>query len=135
MLNQNWFTSENFVMFCDYTEYQLFYDTETKNIYEVSEGVMDRANTTIREFTPENPEYCRLHHAYESFLDSSNKVRTGIYNITFAAQVDVLVEANSPKDAKEKAEKMFGEYDETTPFHHTYLSEIVNVTDKDGNEV
>ena len=48
MLNQNWFTSENFVMFCDYTEYQLFYDTESKNIYEVSEGVMDRANTTIR---------------------------------------------------------------------------------------
>ena len=125
MLNQN----------CDYTEYQLFYDTETKNIYEVSEGVMDRANTTIREFTPENPEYRRLHCAYESFLDSSNKARTGIYNITFAAQVDVLVEADSPKEAREKAEKMFGEYDETTPFHHTYLSEIVNVTDKDGNEV
>ena len=135
MLNQNWFTSENFVMFCDYAEYQLFYDTETKNIYEVSEGVMDRANTTIREFTPENPEYRRLHHAYESFLDSSNKVRTGIYSVTFAAQVDVLVEADSPKDAREKAEKMFGEYDETTPFQYTYLSDIMNVTDKDGNEV
>ena len=135
MLNQNWFTSENFVMFCDYTEYQLFYDTETKDIYEVSEGVMDRANTTIREFTPENPEYCRLYQAYESFLNSSNKVRTGIYSVTFAAQVDVLVEADSPKDAREKAEKMFGEYDEITPFHYTYLSDIMNVTDKDGNEV
>lgn len=135
MLNQNWFAAKNFLMFCDYTEYQLFYDTESKNIYEVSEGVMDRANTTIREFTPENPEYCRLHCAYESFLDSSNKVRTGIYNITFAAQVNVLVEADSPKEAREKAEKMFGEYDETTPFHYTYLSDIMNVTDKYGNEV
>lgn len=75
MLNQNWFAAKNFVMFCDYTEYQLFYDTETKNIYEVSEGVMDRANTTIREFTPNNPEYYRLHCAYESFLDSSNNSR------------------------------------------------------------
>lgn len=135
MLNQNWFAAKNFVMFCDYTEYQLLYDTESKNIYEVSEGVMDRVNTTIREFTPENPEYRRLYQAYESFLNSSNKVRTGIYSVTFAAQVDVLVEAGSPKDAREKAEKMFGEYDETTPFHHTYLSEIVNVTDKDENEV
>ena len=135
MLNQNWFAAKNFVMFCDYTEYQLFYDKETKNIYEVSEGVMDRANTTIREFTPENPEYCRLHHAYESFLDSSNNAPSGIYTVTFAAQVDVLVEASSPKDAREKAEKMFGEYDETTPFHYTYLSDIMNVTDKDGNEV
>mgnify|MGYP007030241871 FL=1 len=135
MLNQNWFATKNFVMFCDYTEYQLFYDTKSKNIYEVSEGVMDRANTTIREFTPENPEYRRLYQAYESFLNSSNKVRTGIYSVTFAAQVDVLVEAGSPKDAREKAEKMFGEYDETTPFHYTYLSDIMNVTDKDGNEV
>lgn len=135
MLNQNWFAAKNFVMFCDYTEYQLLYDTESKNIYEVSEGVMDRANTTIREFTPENPEYRRLYQAYESFLNSSNKVRTGIYSVTFAAQVDVLVEAGSPKDAREKAEKMFGEYDETTPFHYTYLSDIMNVTDKDGNEV
>lgn len=135
MLNQNWFAAKNFVMFCDYTEYQLFYDTETKNIYEVSEGVMDRANTTIREFTPENPEYRRLHCAYESFLDSSNNASSGIYTITFAAQVDVRVEADSPKEAKEKAEKMFGEYDETTPFHYTYLSDIVNITDKDRNEV
>lgn len=62
-------------------------------------------------------------------------MRTGIYSVTFAAQVDILVEAGSPKEAKEKAEKMFGEYDEITNFHHTYLSEIVNVTDKDGNEV
>ena len=86
MLNQNWFTSENIVMICDYTEYQLFNDIETQNIYEVSEGVMDRANTTIREFTPENPEYCRLYQAYESFLDSSNNASSGIYTITFAAQ-------------------------------------------------
>lgn len=135
MLNQNWFTSENFVMFCDYAEYQLFYDTETKNIYEVSEGVMDRANTTIREFTPENPEYRRLHHAYESFLDSSNKVHAGIYSVTFAAQVDVLVEAKSPREAREKAKKMFGEYDETTNFHYTHLSDIMNITDKNENEV
>ena len=135
MLNQNWFASENFVMSCDYTEYQLFYDKETKNIYEVSENVMDPANTTIREFTPENPEYRRLHHAYESFLDSSNKALAGIYSVTFAARVDVLVEANSPKEAREKAEKMFGAYDETTNFHCTYLSDIVNVTDKNGNEV
>lgn len=135
MLNQNWFAAKNFVMFCDYTEYQLFYDTETKNIYEVSEGVMDRANTTIREFTPENPEYRRLHHAYESFLDSSNNASSGIYTVTFAAQVDVRVEAGSQKEAKEKAEKMFGEYDESTSFHYTYLSDIVNITDKDRNEV
>ena len=66
MLNQNWFTSENFVMFCDYAEYQLFYDTETKNIYEINENVLDKADTIIREFTPENPEYRRLYRAYES---------------------------------------------------------------------
>lgn len=105
MLNQNWFAAKNFVMFCDYTEYQLFYDTETKNIYEVSEGVMDRANTTIREFTPENPEYRRLHCAYKSFLDSSNNASSVIYTVTFAAQVDVRVEADSPKEAREKSEK------------------------------
>lgn len=135
MLNQNWFAAKNFVMFCDYTEYQLFYDTESKNIYEVSEGVMDRANTTIREFTPENPEYRRLHHAYESFLDSSNNASSGIYSVTFAAQVDVRVEADSPKEAREKAKKMFGEYDETANFHHISLSDIMNITDKNGNEV
>lgn len=135
MLNQNWFTTENFVMFCDYAEYQLFYDKETKNIYEVNENVLDKADTIIREFTPENPEYCRLHHAYESFLDSFNNASSGIYTVTFAAQVDILVEAGSPKEAKEKAEKMFGEYDKITNFHHAYLSEIANVTDKDGNEV
>lgn len=122
-------------MFCDYTEYQLFYDTETKNIYEVSEGVMDRANTTIREFTPENPEYRRLHHAYKSFLDSSNNASSGIYTVTFAAQVDVIVEANSPKEAREKAKRMVGEYDESANFHHTSLSDIMNITDKSGNEV
>ena len=135
MLNQNWFTSENFVMFCDYAEYQLFYDTETKNIYEINENVLDKADTIIREFTPENPEYRRLYHAYESFLDSSNNTLAGIYSITFAAQVDVLIKANSPKEAREKAEKMFGEYDETSNFHYTYLSDIINVTDKNGNEV
>lgn len=105
MLNQNWFAAKNFVMFCDYTEYQLFYDAETKNIYEVSEGVMDRANTTIREFTPENPEYCRLHCAYKSFLDSSNNAPSGIYTVTFAAQVDVRIEADSPERSERKSEK------------------------------
>ena len=112
-----------------------FTTLKPKNIYEVSEGVMDRANTTIREFTPENPEYCRLHHAYKSFLDSSNNASSGIYTVTFAAQVDVRVEADSPKEAREKSKKMFGEYDETTNFHYTYLSDIMNITDKNGNEV
>ena len=59
----------------------------------------------------------------------------GIYSVTFTAQVDVLVEANSTKEAREKAEKMFGAYDETTNFHCTYLSDIINITNKDENEV
>ena len=36
---------------------------------------------------------------------------------------------------REKAEKMFGAYDETTNFHCTYLSDIINITNKDENEV
>lgn len=135
MLNQNWFNDEKFVMFCDYAEYQLFYDTETKSIYEVSETIMDTADTTIKEYDPENPKYLQLYRAYESFVNSSNKTFTGIYPVTFAAQVDVIVEANSPKEAREKAKRMVGEYDESANFHHTSLSDIMNITDKSGNEV
>ena len=37
MLNQNWFQDKRFVMFEDFAESQSFFDTETKNIYVVSE--------------------------------------------------------------------------------------------------
>lgn len=56
------------------------------------------------------------------------------YTINFLADVEVKVEAYSAVDAKEKAEKMIGEY-YVKEFGYAYLSEIKFITDADGTEV
>ncbi len=56
------------------------------------------------------------------------------YTINFLADVDVTVEASSPDEAREKAEKMFGEY-HGKKFDYAYLSEIKFITKADGTEV
>ena len=47
MLHQNWFMNEKFEMFNEYYETQLFYDTENKCFYIVSE--LDNGNVQITE--------------------------------------------------------------------------------------
>ena len=56
------------------------------------------------------------------------------YVANFLADVDVKIEADSPEDARAKAEKMFGEYHDKK-FSYAYLSEIKNITTSDGTEV
>lgn len=68
MLHQNWFMSEKFVMFVDYGYQQIFFDTETKNIYvgeECGPGI-----TNIREITKESELYKRYYDNYTYFLDT-----------------------------------------------------------------
>ena len=71
MLCQNWFMKSNFIMFSDYGDYQLFYDAKSGNIYEVIDNIIDEADTTIREYSPENPNYSKLYAAYKSYLNTS----------------------------------------------------------------
>ena len=54
MLNQNWFQDKRFVMFEDFAESQSFFDTETKNIYVVSEEYGQKGSNIIQEITPES---------------------------------------------------------------------------------
>lgn len=37
MFNQNWFDEKNYTMFIDETECRAYYDTNTRNIYVVTE--------------------------------------------------------------------------------------------------
>lgn len=57
MLHQNWFMDKRFEMFEEYAESQSFYDTETKNIYVVSEEYGQKGSTIIQEITPGSFEY------------------------------------------------------------------------------
>jgi hypothetical protein len=56
------------------------------------------------------------------------------YTANFLADVDVTIKANSPEEARKKAEKMFGEYHDKQ-FEYAYLSEIKFITTADGTEV
>lgn len=55
------------------------------------------------------------------------------YVVNFLADVDVKIEADSPEEAREKANKMFGEYHDKQ-FGYAYLSEIKFITTSDGTE-
>lgn len=56
------------------------------------------------------------------------------YTANFLADVELDVEANSPEEAKEKAEKLLGEYLHKE-FDYAYLCEIKFLADDKGNEV
>lgn len=56
------------------------------------------------------------------------------YTVSFLADVDVTIKAESPEEARRKAEKMFGEYHDKQ-FEYAYLSEIKFITTADGTEV
>lgn len=56
------------------------------------------------------------------------------YTANFLADVDVTIKANSPEEARKKAEKMFEEYHDKQ-FEYAYLSEIKFITTADGTEV
>lgn len=56
------------------------------------------------------------------------------YTANFLADVDVTIKANSPEEARKKAEKMFGEYHDKQ-FEYAYLSGIKFITTADGTEV
>ena len=56
------------------------------------------------------------------------------YTVNFLADVDVTIKAESPEEARKKAEKMFGEYHDKQ-FGYAYLSEIKFITTADGTEV
>lgn len=45
------------------------------------------------------------------------------YIVNFIADVDVKIEANSPEEAKRKAQEMFGEYYDRQ-FDYVYLSDV-----------
>lgn len=126
MLHQNWFMNERFEMYEDYPESQSFYDTETKNIYIVSEKFGQKGSTIILEITPDSFEYQANISRYHEWKEKE-------YSVTVYAEVTMPVMAKSPSEAREKAEKMLGEYHDQA-FEYIYLSEIINVTDGDGNE-
>lgn len=129
MLNQNWFQDKRFVMFEDFAESQSFFDTETKNIYVVSEEYGQKGSTIVQEITPESFEYTPNYNRYKKFMDIKEK-----YRVTYTAQVDQTIEATSLEEAKKIAKNGAGEY-ENQAFESIYLSEVAFITDRDGNEV
>ena len=129
MLNQNWFQDKRFVMFEDFAESQSFFDTETKNIYVVSEEYGQKGSNIIQEITPESFEYTPNYNRYKKFIGIKEK-----YTVTYTAQVDQTIKASSLEEAKEIAKNGTGEYENQT-FESIYLSEVAFITDKDANEV
>ena len=81
MLNQNWFQDEKFVMFEEYAESQSFFDTESRNIYVVSEKYGQKGSTIIQEITPESFEYMPNYNRYKKFMGIKEK-----YSVTYTAQ-------------------------------------------------
>ena len=129
MLNQNWFQDERFVMFEDFAESQSFFDTETKNIYVVSEEYGQKGSNIIQEITPESFEYTPNYNRYKKLIGIKEK-----YRVTYTAQVDQTIEATSLEEAKKIAKNGTGEY-ENQAFESIYLSEVAFITDKDGSEL
>jgi len=129
MLNQNWFQDKRFVMFEGFAESQSFFDTETKNIYVVSEEYGQKGSNIIQEITPESFEYMPNYNRYKKFIGIKEK-----YRATYTAQVDQTIEATSLEEAKKIAKNGTGEY-KNQAFESIYLSEVAFITDEDGNEV
>lgn len=129
MLNQNWFQDEKFVMFEEYAESQSFFDTESRNIYVVSEEYGQKGSTIIQEITPESFEYMPNYNRYKKFMGIKEK-----YSVTYTAQIERTIEASSLEEAREIAKNGTGEY-ENQAFESAYLSEVAFITDKNGDEV
>lgn len=129
MLHQNWFQDKRFEMFEEYAESQSFYDVETKNIYVVSEEYGQKGSTIIQEITPDSFEYVANYARYKKFKGIEEE-----YTVTFIAEIESTVKASSPEEAKKIASKQIGEYKDNT-FGYAYLSEVKNITDKNGNEM
>ena len=55
------------------------------------------------------------------------------YTVTFFAEVEGEIEAESAADAKEKAYRLLGEHRDKR-FRYAYLSDIKNVVNDYGNE-
>ena len=55
------------------------------------------------------------------------------YTVNFLADIDVKIIADSPEEARKKAEKMFGEHHDKK-FDYAYLAEIKFITKVDGME-
>ena len=54
MFNQNWFDEKNYTMFIDETECRAYYDTNTRNIYVVTEH---HDGSNIKELMPGAKNY------------------------------------------------------------------------------
>ena len=57
MFNQNWFDEKNYTMFIDETECRAYYDTNTRNIYVVTEH---HDGSNIKELMPGAKNYGEL---------------------------------------------------------------------------
>ena len=101
MLHQNWFMNPRFEMFEDYGESQSFYDTETKNIYVVSEEYGQKGSTIIQEITKESTEYKPNYERYRAFKGITYKVKLVMSD-------EYTIEAHSKKEAEQIARGMFG---------------------------
>lgn len=73
MLQQNWFADSKFEMFEEYGDLQSFYDTETKNIYVVTEEYGQKGINTIHEITPDSEEYDPNYEKYKAYMENKYK--------------------------------------------------------------
>lgn len=71
MISQNWFSNNNFIMFNEYYETQIFFDTNSDNIYIVAENNDDNT-INITELNPSSTNYDKYYEIYENYLESRN---------------------------------------------------------------
>lgn len=73
MISQNWFSNKNFIMFNEYYEIQMFFDTNSNNIYIVAENNNDNT-INITELNPSSTNYDEYYEMYENYLESRNSL-------------------------------------------------------------
>ena len=112
MFNQNWFDEKNYTMFIDETECRAYYDTNTRNIYVVTEH---HDGSNIKELM-----------LYENRQNSSEKT----YTVTFSTRIDIPVKASSVEEAKEKAVEMFENYSAAVHPYHIHVGDIVDIINR-----
>ena len=109
---------ENNWIGCPY--YQSEYETRVDNGCGWLEDVADLLET-IR---------CESEKIERKQEETQNKQE---YTVNFLADIEMTIIAASPEEAREKAEKAFGEYRNKT-FDYAYLAEIKHITKSDGTE-
>lgn len=57
------------------------------------------------------------------------------YVINFFCDVDFTVDAESPKEARAKAENLLGKEIQNEKMEYVYISDINNIVDENGGEV